>query len=88
MSGVDLAPAVRAELEPRRAEMVELLGRLVNIESPSDDRAGLDRFADALTELFGEFGSIEQIADSGGRHLRLHELADPAKRNGSNGSRK
>src|SRR6266568_7535692 len=51
--------------------MVDLLGRLVNIESPSDDRAGLDRFADTLIELFGDFGSIQEIANSGGRHLRL-----------------
>jgi glutamate carboxypeptidase len=54
--------------------MVDLLGRLVNIESPSDDRAGLDRFADELQTLFGEFGTLEQI-DPGdpqrARHLRL-----------------
>ena len=43
MTGANLAPTVRAELEPRRQEMVDLLGRLVRIESPSDDRAGLDR---------------------------------------------
>ena len=46
MTGAELAAAVRAELEPRRQEMIDLLGRLVRIESPSDDRAGLDRFAD------------------------------------------
>jgi glutamate carboxypeptidase len=71
VSGIEVAPHVRAELEPKRQEMVDLLGRLVNIESPSDDRAGLDRFADTLIKLFGEFGSIQEIADSGGRHLRL-----------------
>jgi glutamate carboxypeptidase len=71
MSGADLAPPVRAELEPRRQEMVDLLGRLVAIESPSDDPAGLDRFADALVELFGQFGAIEQIGPSSSRHLRL-----------------
>ena len=74
MTGADLAPTVRAELEPRRQEMVDLLGRLVRIESPSDDRAGLDRFADQLEELFGDLGSIERIDPANaerGRHLRL-----------------
>src|SRR5258708_5048746 len=54
--------------------MVDLLGRLVRIESPSDDRAGLDRFAAELESLFGNLGPIERI-DPGderrGRHLRL-----------------
>jgi glutamate carboxypeptidase len=74
MTGAEVAVAVRAELEPRRQEMVDLLGTLVNIESPSDDRPGLDRFADELEAVFGELGPIERI-DSGdpqrGRHLRL-----------------
>jgi glutamate carboxypeptidase len=70
----DLAPTVRAELEPRRQEMIDLLGRLVRIESPSDDRAGLDRFADQLESLFGSLGSITRIEAANaerGRHLRL-----------------
>ena len=36
MTGAEVAAAVRAELEPRRQEMIDLLGRLVRIESPSD----------------------------------------------------
>jgi len=56
MTGAKLASAVRAELEPRRQEMVDLLGRLVRIESPSDHRASLDRFADELDALFGSLG--------------------------------
>jgi glutamate carboxypeptidase len=74
VTGAELAPAVRTELEPRRQEMVDLLGRLVRIESPSDDRAGLDRFADQLEALFGELGSIERLEPANaerGRHLRL-----------------
>jgi len=74
VTGADLAPTVRAELEPRRQEMVDLLGRLVRIESPSDDRAGLDRFADQLEALFGDLGSVQRIAAANaerGRHLRL-----------------
>jgi len=71
VSGTEIAPHVRDELEQKRQEMVDLLGRLVRIESPSDDRAGLDHFADTLVELFGDFGTIQEIADSSGRHLRL-----------------
>lgn len=74
MTGAQVAASVRAELEPRRQEMVDLLGRLVRIESPSDDRAGLDRFAAELESLFGDLGSIERL-DPGdtqrGPHLRL-----------------
>jgi glutamate carboxypeptidase len=81
MTGAELAVAVRAELEPRRQDMIDLLGQLVRIESPSDDRAGLDRFASELESLFGEFGPIERL-DPGdaqrGRHLRLTLDSPPA----------
>ncbi len=66
-----LAAAIRQELEPRRQEIVDLLGQLVNIESPSDDRPSLDRFAATLESLFGEFGPVECIDAERGRHLRL-----------------
>jgi glutamate carboxypeptidase len=68
---VSLAAAVRADLEPRRAEMISLLQRLVGIESPSDDRAALDRFADSLEELFASFGPIASQVGERGRHLLL-----------------
>ncbi|MDQ6674103.1 MAG: M20 family metallopeptidase [Chloroflexota bacterium] len=74
MTGADVAASVRAGLEPRRQEMVDLLGRLVRTESPSDDRPGLDRFADQLEALFGDLGPIQQIEAATaerGRHLRL-----------------
>jgi glutamate carboxypeptidase len=51
--------------------MIDLLGRLVRIESPSDDRAALDRMADALVELFSAFGSIERLEGDRGQNLRL-----------------
>ena len=72
MTGSELAVDVRASLEPRRREMVDLLGRLVRIESPSDDPEGLARFADELTSLFAAYGPVETIqADDTRRHLRL-----------------
>ena len=67
MTGADLAADVRRELEPRRQEMIDLLGRLVSIESPSDDSAALDRFAATIEGLFGSFGAIERLDG----HLRL-----------------
>ncbi|HYW87135.1 MAG TPA: M20 family metallopeptidase [Chloroflexota bacterium] len=70
---MSLAADVRAELEPRRGEMISLLQRLVEIESPSDDRAGLDRFADALRDLFG---SAEEHSTDQGRHLLLEAPGD------------
>jgi glutamate carboxypeptidase len=72
VTGTELAAGIRVELEPRRQEMVDLLGRLVNIESPSDDAAGLERFAATLEALFAEFGPIERI----GSHLRLTVAGD------------
>ena len=72
MTGGQLAADVRRELEPRRQEMVDLLGRLVALESPSDHVPSLERFAAELEGLFGEFGRIERIkADGHARHLHL-----------------
>jgi glutamate carboxypeptidase len=59
-SGGEVAAAVRAELEPRRDEMVGLLRRLVEIETPSDKPECLERFAGTLEEVFGELGRIER----------------------------
>jgi glutamate carboxypeptidase len=64
---MSVAAAVRSSLEPRRGEMVDLLRRLVEIESPSDDGAALARFATLLRDVFGGFGELTQM----GKHLRL-----------------
>jgi glutamate carboxypeptidase len=66
--GGQVAVEARQHLEPRWQEMIDLLGELVNIETPSDDRSGLDRFAERLRTLFAEFGSIES---AGSGHLLL-----------------
>jgi glutamate carboxypeptidase len=66
-----LAADVRASLEPRRGEMIEALRRLVEIESPSDDRAALDQFVGAVQELFGGFGPIEAQQTKRGTNLVL-----------------
>src|SRR5262249_42607513 len=74
MSGADAAAEDRSRLEPRSQEMIDLLGRLVNIESPSDDPAGLSAFAGALEELFGGLGSLSRA----GQHLVLDIVGEDA----------
>jgi glutamate carboxypeptidase len=70
MTAGELARHVRDALEPRRQEMVDLLGQLVEIESPSDDAEGLARLSAELKSLFGEAGPVEAIhADR--PHLQL-----------------
>jgi glutamate carboxypeptidase len=69
VSGAEVAAKLRGELEPRRREMVDLLGDLVAIESPSDDRPSLDRFREKLHSLFGDLGAIEVLEPE--THLRL-----------------
>ena len=74
MNGAELTKALRPELEPSRQAMIDMLGQLVSIESPSDDRPSLERFAATLETLFGEFGPIERIEPDDatrGPNLRL-----------------
>jgi len=61
VNGAELTAALRPELEPQRQKMVDLLGELVRMESPSDDGPALQRFASRLESLFAEFGPIERI---------------------------
>ena len=68
---MSVAAQARADLEPRRSEMIGLLQKLVEIESPSDDRAGLDRFAATLTALFSPLGHIEPVPGERGTQLLL-----------------
>jgi glutamate carboxypeptidase len=67
VNGAELTPVVRFDLEPRRQEMIDLLGRLVSLESPSDDAPSLERFAAAIEGLFADFGAMEAV----GTHRRL-----------------
>jgi glutamate carboxypeptidase len=66
-----VAARVRSRLESQRAEMTELLGQLVNIESPSDDAECLNRMADRLEQLFERFGAVtrHRIGANGASHL-------------------
>ncbi len=71
--GAEIAAKIRTRLEPRRAEMADLLVELAGIESATDDPAGLDRMAGRLEELFSPFGPIVQhpIGPGGASHLVL-----------------
>src|SRR5262249_31232217 len=66
-----LAADVRASLEPRRGEMIETLRRLVEIESPSDDRAPLDHVVRAVRAVVRGFGPIEAQETKRGTNLVL-----------------
>jgi glutamate carboxypeptidase len=53
-------------------EMLALLERLVSFESPSGEKAVLDRLADELATVFSRVGRIERLANpDGGDHLRI-----------------
>lgn len=56
--GRQVAAAVLAGLQPGVPAMTELLKELVEVESASDDPAGLNAMADRLVELFTPFGSV------------------------------
>jgi glutamate carboxypeptidase len=79
--GAQVAAEIRTRLEPRRAEMADLLVELTGIESATDDPAGLERMAGRLAELFSPFGPIARhpIGPGGASHLVLSvEGAAPA----------
>lgn len=71
-----------AYLEARKDEMVRLLGELVALESPSDDKPALDRFSRHLASLFQSLGARTEIipVKEGGDHLRAE--FDPAGKSG------
>jgi glutamate carboxypeptidase len=66
-----VAARVRTRLESQREGMTELLGQLVNIETPSDDAECLNRMADRLEQLFERFGAVtrHRIGANGASHL-------------------
>jgi glutamate carboxypeptidase len=68
-----VAEEVRAHLEQRVDEMVELLRELVEVESGTDDPEGLDRLADRLERRFGTFGPLvrHRTGPGGASHLVL-----------------
>jgi glutamate carboxypeptidase len=66
-------PSLRRAAEADLPWMLASLEALVRIESPSDDKAAVDRCADALAALGGEAGArVDRVAGGpAGDHLRL-----------------
>lgn len=69
--GGPVAAEVAARLRASTGEMAELLGALVRIESGTDDPDGLDRMAERLQQMFGEFAPVVRypIGPGGASHL-------------------
>ncbi|PMP73104.1 MAG: peptidase M20, partial [Chloroflexus aggregans] len=61
--------------------MLDLIARLVHLESPSTDKVLLDACADELAALFARIGTVERITNpAGGDHLRvtITDVAEPS----------
>jgi glutamate carboxypeptidase len=57
----------------RREELVGMIGELVEMESPSDDKAAIDRLVDRLSRKFRSIGVLPKVYHVGrfGNHLWL-----------------
>src|SRR5688572_25248452 len=78
-SGSVAACAAFEWLRPRNDEMIALLRRLVEIESPSGAPAGLARVAREPQGLFVELGTVRRHTAEGlvgGAHLEVHVQSD------------
>ena len=63
-----------------QAEIVELIGRLVECESPSDDRAAVDRFVDLVCDTLAPVARVKTVkGGSFGRHL-IAEMKLPGRK--------
>lgn len=79
--------AIRAFILRRQDELVDLICRLVEIESPSGDvrgsRAAVDLLEDAARTI-PSVGSIERITSPEyGEHLRIRAFGDDVKGDGA-----
>ncbi len=62
----------RATIATHEASLLNLIGRLVHLESPSTEKVLLDRLADELAGLFATVGVVERISNpDGGDHVRV-----------------
>ena len=67
------APRRLAYFTEHRAEIVSTIRELVEIESPSDNKAAVDRIADAVAQKFSQLGGEVRIhpAKDFGNHLQV-----------------
>jgi glutamate carboxypeptidase len=70
-----------AYFSERRDEIVSTIRELVEIESPSDNKAAVDRVAEAVAEKFSRLGGEVRFhrAKDFGNHLQVNFAGKPAK---------
>jgi len=76
---------ILAHVQGQQAEMIGLIRRMVECESPSDDARAVDRFVDLVAAEVGRFAALETFPGGGrfGRHLLVEfALPGPAKKKG------
>src|SRR5580692_6499697 len=73
-----VAPTSEAEkrlayFEQRRDDMVSTIQELVELESPSDDKAAVDRVAEVVAAKFSQLGGAVRVheAKNFGNHLQV-----------------
>jgi glutamate carboxypeptidase len=76
---------ILAYVQGQQAEMIGLIRRMVECESPSDDARAVNRFVDLVAAEVGRFAALETFPGGGrfGRHLLVEfALPGPAKKKG------
>jgi glutamate carboxypeptidase len=76
---------ILAHVQAQHPEIVGLIRRMVECESPSDDARAVDRFVDLVAAEVGRFAAVQTFPGGGrfGRHLLIEfALPGPAKKKG------
>lgn len=76
---------ILAHVQGQQAEIIGLIRRTVECESPSDDARAVDRFVDLLAAEVAPFAAVQTFPGGGrfGRHLLVEfALPGPAKKKG------
>jgi glutamate carboxypeptidase len=76
---------ILAHVQGQQSEIIALIRRMVECESPSDDASAVDRFVDLVAAEVGRFAAVETFPGGGrfGRHqLCEFALPGPAKKKG------
>jgi glutamate carboxypeptidase len=61
---------ILAHVRERQPEMINLIRQFVECESPSDDRAAVDRFVELASDTLAPFGKVKTVPGRrSGRHL-------------------
>ncbi|HEY9142122.1 MAG TPA: M20 family metallopeptidase [Bryobacteraceae bacterium] len=75
--------SILRQVKGYQAEMLELIGRLVVCESPSDDRAAVDRFVDLVGDTLAPVARLKTVPGGRfGRHLLAEMMLPGRKKSG------